>query len=329
MVWYLYTIWLEGEIMEKIINTLVFKYYNDIPLKVTYLGGGFYGKVYLADFINPPYKVVFKFFLCDELAKKENDQLRILSKHSTIKIPQIYFLHNKDNDIPYDVLAMEYISGLNAGLIDQTKLKPKEREYIADKIIDNLISYHQTINPKGFGEINSKEFDSDFRTTFKKKVDLIITQAKSLYDDKIIDEEIYNVVLNAYENFDRIFYLPITKACLIHGDYNTWNILLNKEMNDVVGVIDPYNCCFADSELDLYQLDNGNGTFYNLLNKYKSKVRLSENFELKIRFYEVFIEIMHYHNLSKINKNIDISTLPPRIEQLQQQMNYFGIYKFI
>jgi len=63
-----------------------------------------------------------------------------------------------------------------------------------------------------------------------------------------------------------------------------------------VAVIDPYNCCYGDSEFDLYQLNNANGKAFGLLEKYKNKQRVSENFELKMAFYELITEIMHYYD---------------------------------
>ena len=56
---------------------------------------------------------------------------------------------------------------------------------------------------------------------------------------------------------------------------------LSEDLSRVSGVIDPFNCCFADAEMDLYQLDNANGRDYGLLEQYSQRVRLSENFALK------------------------------------------------
>ena len=88
------------------------------------------------------------------------------------------------------------------------------------------------------------------------------------------------------------------------------------------GVIDPFNCCFADAEMDLYQLDNANGRDYGLLEQYSQRVRLSENFALKNCFYELFTELMHYHDAH-------VDPIVPRVaeetEALRIQLVRFGI----
>ena len=90
--------------------------------------------------------------------------------------------------------------------------------------------------------------------------------------------------------------MPIERASLIHGDYNTWNILLDKEKTCVTAFLDPFGCCWADSEFDLYQLDNANGKEFGLLQCYAKKKKLSSNFYEKRCFYELFTEINHYYD---------------------------------
>ena len=104
-----------------------------------------------------------------------------------------------------------------------------------------------------------------------------------------------DTVKRAYAQFDRIFYLPITEAVLVHGDYNMWNILVDKKECRVSGVIDPFGCMWADSEFDLYQLNNVNGKHLGLLEAYASKRGLSENCMQKMAFYELFNSVEHYY----------------------------------
>ncbi|MBU3175263.1 hypothetical protein KPL47_02655 [Clostridium estertheticum] len=55
--------------------------------------------------------------------------------------------------MPHDVLAMEYIEGVDVGLHEQ--LNEEYLEYIADKMVDNLIAYHSIENKEDFGEIGA------------------------------------------------------------------------------------------------------------------------------------------------------------------------------
>lgn len=286
--------------MEHIVKDIIKKYYCTEPKTITALGGGFYGRVFLVELEKSPYKVALKVYLFNGLADKEKQQLEILSKYAIIKMPKVYFTHHHDISIPQDVLAMEYLEGVNAGV--QEQVKEGYLEYIADKMVDNLIAYHSVEHKEGFGEIGADAFVKDWREYYRVKVDDIYEKAKKMFQNGKLNETIFEIIDKAYRSYDKIFYLPITKACLIHGDYNTWNIMLNEELTEVVAIIDPFNCHWADPEIDLYQLNNANGAYFSLIERYKKKRQLSENFELKNGFYELFTEIMHF-----CDANIDIS----------------------
>lgn len=79
--------------------------------------------------------------------------------------------------------------------------------------------------------------------------------------------------------------------------------MLDEKRSRAVAVIDPFHCCWADSEFDLYQLDNANGKEYGLLKRYSGKMPLSENFEAKRRFYELYTEVNHYYD-SRVEVNL-------------------------
>jgi len=135
-----------------------------------------------------------------------------------------------------------------------------------------------------------------------------IEKAKELLIAGQISEFVFHVFEFSFDRFDQIFYLPITEARLIHGDYNTWNIMLNREKNQAIFVIDPFGSCYADNEYDLYQLDNANGQSYGLLKRYAEKFTLSENFDVKRRFYKLYSEIGHYYD-ARVNVDLAAVTL--------------------
>lgn len=290
-------------------------YYQTEPIQISFLGGGFYGRVYLASIDQEPYQVVVKIHMREGFHIQEQQQLTALAKHATIRMPKVYQIHSKDEAIPVDILAMEYIEGVNAGHLDQLPLDYKDQ--LADQMVQNLIAYHSVLHPQGFGELQAEAYERDWRVLYKKKAYEISHKANVMKQQMKISDEIYEVVEVAYAHFDRIFSEPIETARLIHGDYNTWNILLNKDCTAVAAVIDPSNCCWADSEMDLYQLNNANGKAFGLLDRYKAIMPLSPNFELKNSFYEVFTEIMHYYdsNVAPIG-----SKLLDQALQLKQQM---------
>lgn len=305
--------------MKDIVTRVIKKYYNTGVTNIESLGGGFYGKVFLASINEPPYKVVVKIYLEDGLASNESLQLRTLGKYALVTMPKVYHVHEKDEDIDHDVLMMEYLTGVNAGI--QDKVNEDYLNDISERIIDNLIAIHSVKNPNGFGELNSEKLYDNWRDYYKPKAKRIYESAAELHSNDDLDEKTYQVFKKAYEKFDQIFYLPIKEGCLIHGDYNTWNVMLNEELTEVVAVIDPFGCCWGDSEYDLYQLNNANGKYYGLLDRYKRKCTLSENFELKICFYEMFTELMHFHDAGVEISHSDIPNTALKMEELMNKYN--------
>jgi hypothetical protein len=53
---------------------------------------------------------------------------------------------------------MEYLPGKNAGTAKLDGMAQAAKDTIAKEIIDNLLSYHKTENPRGFGELDGAEF---------------------------------------------------------------------------------------------------------------------------------------------------------------------------
>lgn len=307
-------------LMQKIVEAITRKYLNASPQKITSLGGGFYGRVFLVESKDFG-ALVIKIYLCPDLAAKETCQLRILSAHATVKMPQVYFTHIADDDIPRDAIVMEYLPGVIAGRSDLV-VTESNRLHIAETIVDNLISYHKTIHPEGFGEINADSYAPNWKEWYFPRVEATFRKAAQLHKDRKMDDALFAIVSKAYQNYDRIFYLPIKEARLIHGDYNMWNIMLNEELTDVSAVLDPLNCCWADSELDLHNLNLVNGKDYGLLDLYTSRFPMSDNYLLKMCFYDVFSKIMNYYD---VNVDISHSTIPMGAKGLETQMRYLGL----
>ncbi|MDD3244118.1 MAG: phosphotransferase, partial [Eubacteriales bacterium] len=179
---------------------------------------------------------------------------------------------------------------------------------------DVLIALHDTGHSAGFGALDAAQFVSDWRELYRPLAQKTLKKSARLTGCGL-PERAYGVMERAMERFDDVFCLPITKAGLIHGDYNTWNILLTPDLQHVQAVIDPFNCGWADPEFDLYQLDNANGKAFGLLKKYAHKRKLSDNFEEKRRFYELFTELNHY---SDAGVPLGSSHIPQQAEALRQ-----------
>ena len=309
--------------MENTIRTVIRKRYNVEIGKITFMGGGFYARAFLVELPCEPRKIVLKLYLMPGLSLNEYRQIEVLSKSARLKMPKLYWTETTQENVKYEVLAMEYLSGSNAGAIVADNLTEQCRKDIAEEVVDNLLAYHHTINPAGFGAIGAETFVDDWRSYYRPIVNSIYEKAKLMLEQGKMYPEALRIMESAIEHYDDIFYLPITEARLIHGDYNMWNIMVDESVEHACAAIDPYNCCYADSEFDLYQLDNANGKSFGLLDLYINKQPVSENFRLKRAFYELFTEINHYYD-----SNVDMreyNLIPGQAQALYDAMREWKI----
>lgn len=91
----------------------------------------------------------------------------------------------------------------------------------------------------------------------------------------------------------RVLCEPVQRPSLIHGDLNLWNVMVDPNTMRITGVNDPFDCCRADRELELFQLENATGKRFALLPKYKERVALSQYFEIKKNYYHFWDDIKH------------------------------------
>ena len=97
----------------------------------------------------------------------------------------------------------------------------------------------------------------------------------------------------AWSKFDIIFSEKVETACLIHGDLNVGNIMVDKGYK-LTGFIDPLNCMYADREYDLFQFDNLTGKRFFLRETYTKKYGASRYCKQKLAFYGLWNEVYCY-----------------------------------
>lgn len=293
--------------------TIIRNKYKTEPIAVKELGGGFYGRAFLVSLDVSPYLLVAKLYLFTGIAAEEAAQISLLSKYSLLKLPRIFDVGlSGETGCSYDYILMEYLPGKNLGNTNISTLTEASKNRIANQIADNLIAYHNVSNPKGFGKIDGSAFCATWQEYYYPIACSVVDKVHGLYKMGQVNEYIVHVIDKSILQFDKIFCEEITKSSLIHGDYNTWNILLAKDGRDAGAVIDPYNCCWADNEYDLYQLDNANGKELGLLKLYRQKKNVSSNFNEKRRFYELYTELNHYYD-SHVTVNLE-----PSVRQAKQ-----------
>ncbi len=259
--------------------------------KVKYLGGGSFGRAYKVTFQNCN-KIVVKFLRAGGMLEKEVYDLKILAANCSVKIPRVLFSRKADLEIPVDCYGMELIEGSNAvfslGLLLKSK---KDRRKFADEVTTALHSIHCRENGK-FGDTLCPEHVGwlDF---YKPYAEQILIIAEEMYSEGKLPKTVFETMRSAWDKFDIIFSEQVTKACLIHGDINIANIMIDKKYG-LSGFIDPLNSMYADREYDLFQLDNLSGKWFYLRETYTKKYGASKLCDAKCAFYGLFHEVYSY-----------------------------------
>ena len=229
--------------MQDTIRKAVMQCYGTSPGEIRGLGGGFYGRVFLVSLETEPYYVVLKLYLFPGLAVREARQTRLLAEHALLRMPRVYrVLEKEQTGLPMDALFMEYIEGVNAGNFDPAELQTEARDSICESIVDNLIGYHNVVNPEGFGILSSGTYCPTWQEYYQPIARGIVEKAGRLREKGQLSDRVLSVFRQSMERFGHIFRRPITQARLIHGDYNTWNVMLDRDRSRAVAVIDPFHC---------------------------------------------------------------------------------------
>lgn len=271
---------------------VVEKEFNCVVKKIKYLGGGSFGYAYKVNIDISPYTVVMKAYRGNNICEREAFELKTLSQNSIIHIPEVYFTYLRNDTVAVDFICMEYINGKNC-FTDFSKLffpKSKKHEF-ADKITSAMYVWHSKTNDK-FGPISNPTCD-EWLDYYKPFAFDILQTARKMVDNGSLEPYFLSVMEIAWNNFDCIFNEKVERACLIHGDLNVMNIMVDDKLNPIA-VIDPLESKWADPEFDLFQLKNLTGNAFGLYKTYKSKYPTSKNCDIKVAFYAMYHEIYCY-----------------------------------
>lgn len=254
---------------------------------------GFYGWVFLIE-SEKNAKVIAKVYKQTGYIDTEISQLAMMRRHALVKVPEIYCADYKKDNGCFDIMFMEYINGVNAGAIKITG--QKEKMAFSNQVVENLLAIHAVSNPDGFGSYVNRDYSLSWENWYKAHITDLYNRIHSK-KPFLFSKKSANLMEFLYENYDKVFCESVSESHLIHGDYNLWNLIADPNSHQLIGMIDPFGSCFADRELDLFQLTNANGDEYGLLDNYKSCVQLSDNFEVKNAFYFFWDDIKHMINM--------------------------------
>ncbi len=269
------------------------------------IGGGVAGgMVYRTVLDKSPFVVAIKTTKDKDLLEKECKYIKYIQQYADIKLPEIYFDTTIDNQY---FVVMEYFDGVNCLSDYVLEASEENRKKVAGEIADNIIKL-QSVKGEKYGDLLSPEFD-DWHDYYKPFVKMVKREADVLQKEGYITKHILDYVNKAYENYDVIFDEPVSKPTIIHGDYWAGNLIVNKDF-ELIGVLDPFNSIWGDSEYELFALNAVHNGKIPILEAYMSKQSVSEKFMLKNYFYLLFSETfwvtkLHHDNIAYLNEIID------------------------
>lgn len=275
------------------IKTIVESHLNTKVIDISSIGNGATSTCYFVEITDSPFKLVVKTSIHYDLILEEKNMNDFLRKNVSFKVPETYFLEEK-NGISY--LGMEFIQGSSGRTLKIKQIKDKK--HLANHIIDCFINMQSVHNDK-FGPYENPSYTS-WKEYYKEFFDKIYEFSSKKYEKGEINKITIKALNLIKINFDEIFDNTDNIACLSHGDFWTPNMIIDTEKSEVVGVIDPFNTRFVEPEYELFCLTLGLGEKLKLYKKYKKRVNVSKYCDLKIELYALCNEIDWWMHLGEI-----------------------------
>lgn len=244
-----------------------------------FIGGGSFGKVYKAE-LSDGKVIAVKAFRRQGAQQEEAAQLRILSQNTSVKMPEVLFVHADEKSA---IMAMSFIEGENAlNLAFLLKSKTQKSEF-AKEVVFGMSEWHSVCGEK-FGALQKPAYNSWYEYYKKEKQEPWLKALKELSDKGKYSKKNLDLLYTATEIFDKVCEEPDSPV-LIHGDLNIMNIMANKKSFKLEGFIDPCGSMWAHREYDLFQLRNMWGDSFGLYERYKSVNKLSEYADFRVAYY--------------------------------------------
>lgn len=197
------------------------------------------------------------------LIHRESSLLKIVRKQLTFEIPSPDFVE-VETESPFMVYLMIPGESLSRHFDTTT---PPERKLLGKQIGKFLSELHaidgSTLGIGKEGVYNPRESYSEFQDIFDQVQDMVFPNLSK--DEKDWTEKIFRDFLDVDENFE---FEPV----LIHGDFDTSNILVNPETMQVTGIIDFEETRAYDPATDFIFLNEGVEFLSNILGSYSGEI---------------------------------------------------------
>lgn len=247
--------------------------------EIRFIGGGSFGKVFKAT-LKDGRTIALKAFRCQGAQSEEAQQLKILSKNTSVRMPEVLFTYHDKN---HAFMGMSFIEGSNV-LNPMFLLKSKsQKEEFAKAVISGMSEWHSVKGEK-YGSLNNPAYTSWCEYYRKEKQEPWLNALSELCKKGKFSQKKLELFLKATEIYNKI---PeeSDRPVLIHGDLNIMNIMADRKTLKLNGFIDPCGSTWANREYDLFQLRNMWGDSFGLYTEYKAQHRMSEYTDFRVAYY--------------------------------------------
>ena len=257
---------------------------NKKAVNFKFIGGGSYGRVYKVA-LSDGQVIAVKGYMLPGMHEEEARQLELLSKNTSVKMPEVLFTYEDDNTA---VLAMSFVEGENV-LNPIFLLKSKaQKQQFAEDVISGMLEWHSVKNDK-FGSLSNPVYDSWYDFYKTERQEPWLKALKELSDKGKFSKKKMNLLFEATEIFNK---LPEegSEPVLIHADLNIMNIMADPKTLKLITFIDPCGSMWADREYDLFQFRNMWGDAYGLYETYKRRCGASKYTDFRVAYYGAMLE---------------------------------------
>lgn len=303
--------------LSSIIPNIVLEKLNKRVVNLRFIGGGSYGRVYKT-VLSSGEIIAVKGYKLQKMQLEESQQLRILSEHTSVRMPEVLFTY-EDEDTA--VLAMSFCPGQNV-LNPIFLLKSKhQKQKFADDVIAGMLEWHSVANDK-FGSLSNPVYGSWYDYYKEEKQKPWLVALKKLSNNGKFSKKKLQLLMEATQLFNS---LPEekTKSVLIHGDVNIMNIMADTKTLKLTAFIDPCGSIWADREYDLFQLRNMWGDAYGLYETYKRNCKTSEFTDFRVAYYAAMHEAamrLKGGHIVPLWEDLDFARLKKEMKKLKEKM---------
>lgn len=303
--------------LSSIIPNIVSEKLNKKVVCLKFIGGGSYGRVYKT-VLSSGEIIAVKGYKLQKMQLEESQQLRILSEHTSVRMPEVLFTY-EDEDTA--VLAMSFCPGKNV-LNPIFLLKSKhQKQNFADDVISGMLEWHSVTNDK-FGSLSNPIYGRWYDYYKEEKQKPWLAALKKLSNNGKFSKKKLQLLLEATQFFNS---LPEenTTPVLIHGDVNIMNIMADTKTLKLTAFIDPCGSIWADREYDLFQLRNMWGDVYGLYETYKRNCKTSEYTDYRVAYYAAMHEAamrLKGGHIVPLWEDLNFARLKKEMKKLKEKM---------